>query len=128
MNYRLSLLLLLLTGCQFTSPLVIGGPDKPAQTSVAFIWPNQLATDGCAARIQLQGNLDPGTQPINLTPTPATQPLLVRALNTIPVDPSTHAQRVLIRFRPTGRTVSIACGWGAQVPAQEIDVQRISPY
>ena len=110
-------LLILLFGLGCRSKTAVEGPERG---EAALIFENGLAYDGCAERIQLLSDS------LFYGPTPASLPVLQKALTDIPPTQNGHSRAVTIRFIKTGNQTIIPCGWGGKLQAEEVDVLEIT--
>ena len=122
---RLYLILLLLAGCQFESPIQIA--TATSQPEPAFIWGNSLASDGCEEYVQLVSEYDPASSLFRgYKPSPASLPIVQQALAVTTAD-SWGRKVVRLQFSRTGKQVMLRCGWGAQLPISEIEIYGFEP-
>ncbi|GAB3884115.1 hypothetical protein [Spirosoma agri] len=97
--------------------------QEPSQTEPAFIYANNLASDGCEEFVRLDhGN--PSTD-VMYKPTVTSLPILQNALRTLPTGTGSLEHPVIIRFRETGNQVSLQCGWGSRPTIGEIEILSI---
>ncbi|WP_018621003.1 hypothetical protein [Spirosoma luteum] len=116
MRFLLFFSLLILPGCQQESTQNEG----PVRTEAALIYENGLAYDGCAEHIQLLSDS------LLYRPTPATLPLLQKALTDIPRQPTSNGRAITIRFVNTGQQTTLECGWGKKSQVGELEVLEIT--
>ncbi|MBD2755670.1 hypothetical protein [Spirosoma validum] len=114
--------LALTLGCKKDS-VVQAGPER---TEAAYIFPSNLAADGCEEVISLQTD-SAFAKPTEYKPSPSTLPLVQKALKETPFNPDQAGRPVTIRFVETGNQVFLQCGWGSRREMSEIEVLEIKP-
>lgn len=114
--------LMLALSCKKDSSVQSG----PQRTEAAYIYPNNLAADGCEEVIRLQTD-SAFAKPTEYRPSPSTLPLVRKYLQELPFTPGQSGRPVTLRFVETGNQAFLQCGWGVRREMPEIDVLEIKP-
>jgi len=102
--------------------------EFPVQEANAVIIGDQLPVDGCAAHIALNNTTaSSDSRPFMRLPTEATRLLMENVIKAEVAKQPTGtlwmgSKEVTIRYRETGRTATLTCGWGARQEVKTINL------
>ncbi|ARK11266.1 hypothetical protein A6C57_13585 [Fibrella sp. ES10-3-2-2] len=105
--------------------------EFPVQETNAVIIGDQLPVDGCAAHIVLNNTTSSSdSRPFMRLPTEATRLLMDNVIKAeVAKQPTATlwmgSKEVTIRYRETGKTAVLTCGWGARQEVKTIDLLEV---